>query len=102
MDNNTLNKYDLSSGKNIVVVDNVKLGIINSTCINSKMYFQIASTVNDEGDVLEFDFNTENQKSFSTIVVLLTNIELPMMIKFILKQNLTMIGIFLLLIKMVF
>lgn len=62
MDNNTLNKYDLSSGKNIVVVDNVKLGIINSTCINSKMYFQIASTVNDEGDVLEFDFNTEKSK----------------------------------------
>lgn len=62
LDNNTLNKYDLSSGKNIVVVDNVKLGIINSTCINSKMYFQIASTVNDEGDVLEFDFNTEKSK----------------------------------------
>lgn len=26
------------------------------------MYFQIASTVNDEGDVLEFDFNTEKSK----------------------------------------
>lgn len=62
LDNNTLNKYDLSSGKNIVVVDNMKLGIINSTCINSKMYFQIASTVNDEEDVLEFDFNTEKSK----------------------------------------